>query len=105
MAENVTSRTTTISGGTPVTGVPVGGAAGAGGAGGTTPSPQPIDLSGPAAAAALTIAAAMYEKLIPLRPPAEATPEHLAQTLTTQARQVGVLAWEILYGLQTPRRP
>ena len=64
-----------------------------------------IDLSGPAAAAALNIAQEMYEKLIPLRPPADTSPEALAAALTTQARQVGMLAWEILYAMHLPRRP
>jgi len=68
-------------------------------------TPAVIDLSGPAAAAALTIAQEMYEKLIPLRAPASTTPEAMAAALTTQARQVGMLAWEILYSMHLPRRP
>jgi hypothetical protein len=64
-----------------------------------------VDLAGPAAAAALTIAAGMYERMIPLRPPADSSPERIAEALTTQARQVGLLAWEILHGLHTPRQP
>jgi hypothetical protein len=68
----------------------------------STPS---IDTFGPAAATALQIAYEMYEKLIPLRPPANTSAENLAAALTTQAQQVGRLAWEILYGLSSPRRP
>ena len=47
----------------------------------------------------------MYERMIPLRPPADASPERLAEALAVQAQQVGRLAWEILYGLNTPQRP
>jgi len=64
-----------------------------------------LDLSGPAAASALSIAHQMYERMIPLRPPTDASPERLAEALAVQAQQVGRLAWEILYGLNTPQRP
>lgn len=72
---------------------------------GTTNPITPVDLSSPAAAAALTIAAAMYEKMLPLRVPPDPSPERIAEALATQARQVGLLAWEILHGLHTPRQP
>jgi hypothetical protein len=64
-----------------------------------------LDLAGPAAASALSIAHQMYERMIPLRPPTDASPERLAEALAVQAQQVGRLAWEILYGLNTPQRP
>lgn len=65
----------------------------------------PFDRSGPAAAAAIQVAFAMYEKLLPIKPPAEMSVDHLAQTLTTHAQQVGRLAWEILYGIGAPKKP
>jgi len=64
-----------------------------------------VDLSSPAAAAALSIAHQMYERMIPLRPPADPNPDRIAEALAVQAQQVGRLAWEILYGLQAPQRP